>query len=315
MIWTRVLDIFLLFGEAVGVLLLPVPAVADHLFDAVLGFPAQLAFGFGGVAVAGGDVAGTAGLDAVGHLDTVHLDEGVDHVEDAVAVACAEVVDVEAAAALDGLEGADVAAGEIDDVDIVAHAGAVGGVIIVAEDAQLGTFAHGDLGNVGHEVVGDAVGVLSYRAALVRTHGVEIAEEDDVPFGVGLLDVDEYLFKHTLGPAVGVGALTLGTCLGDGDLSGVAIDGGARGEDDILAAVLTQHVEEHEGAGDVVVIVLPRFGDALAHGLEAGEMDAGVKMVLLHDFAEAFAVADIDLMERYLGDADNLCRTAQGDGA
>ena len=45
---------------AVGVLLLPVPAVGAHLLDAVLSLPAQLTLGLGGVGVALGDVAGAA---------------------------------------------------------------------------------------------------------------------------------------------------------------------------------------------------------------------------------------------------------------
>ena len=51
---------------AVRVLLLPVPAVGAHLLDAVLGHPAQLVLGLGGVGVALCDVAGAAGVDDVG---------------------------------------------------------------------------------------------------------------------------------------------------------------------------------------------------------------------------------------------------------
>ena len=46
---------------AVGVEALPVPAVADHVVDAELGFPSEFVFGLGGVAVAGCDVASGAG--------------------------------------------------------------------------------------------------------------------------------------------------------------------------------------------------------------------------------------------------------------
>ena len=78
---------------ALGVLALPVPAVADHLVDAVLRLPAQLGLRLGGVAVAGGDVAGTTGLDAVGHLDAVDPNEGLHHIEDAVAVTRSNIID------------------------------------------------------------------------------------------------------------------------------------------------------------------------------------------------------------------------------
>ena len=62
------------------------------------------------------------------------------------------------------LERGDVAGGEVLDVDVVAHAGAVGGVVVVAEDLQLVAPADRHLGDVGHQVVGDAGRVLADRA-------------------------------------------------------------------------------------------------------------------------------------------------------
>ena len=44
-------------GEAVGVMALPIPAVAAHVRDVVLGLPAHHAFGLGGIAPVGGDIA------------------------------------------------------------------------------------------------------------------------------------------------------------------------------------------------------------------------------------------------------------------
>lgn len=43
-------------------------------------------------------------------------------------------------------------------VDLVSHAGDVWGVVVVAEDAKLLALADSRLGDVGHAVVGDAVG-------------------------------------------------------------------------------------------------------------------------------------------------------------
>ena len=66
---------------AIGVVLLPVPAVGAHLLDAVLGHPAQLILGLGGVGVALCDVAGAAGLDDVGDGLAAGLFECVDDVQ------------------------------------------------------------------------------------------------------------------------------------------------------------------------------------------------------------------------------------------
>ena len=57
-----------------------------------------------------------------------------------------------------------MAAGQVDNMDVVAHAGAVGGRVVIAKDVDLLQLADSDLGDVGHEVVGDAVGVLADQA-------------------------------------------------------------------------------------------------------------------------------------------------------
>ena len=74
-----------------------------------------------------------------------------------------------------------MAFGQVADVDVVAHAGAVGRVVVVAEDLQLRAPAHGHLRHVGHQVVGRAARVFADQAALVRAHRVEVAQAGDLP--------------------------------------------------------------------------------------------------------------------------------------
>ena len=50
----------------------------------------------------------------------------------------------------------DVTGGQVLHVDVVAQGCAVGGVVVVAEDTQLLQAAHGDLTDVGQQVVRDA---------------------------------------------------------------------------------------------------------------------------------------------------------------
>ena len=224
----------------------------------------------------------------------------------------------------EGFEGGDVGGGEVADVDVVAHAGAVGGGIVVAEDAEFGSFADGDLSDVGHEVVRDAVGVFADETGGVGADGVEVAEEDDAPLVVGVLDVGQDLFEHALGPAVGVGAEALGTAFGDGDFGGVAVDGGAGAEDDVFAVVTAHDVEEGEGATDVVFVVFPRFFDAFADGFKASEVDAGVEVVVGEDLFQGLTVADVDGVEGDLaagsgergagGGGEDFLDAAEGDG-
>ena len=186
-------------------------------------------------------------------------------------------------------------------MDVVAHAGAVGRVVVVAKDVHGVALADGGLRDVGHEVVGDALGVLAHEARGVRADGVEVAQQHDVPLRVGGVEVGEDLLDHPLGPAVGVGRGLLGALLGERQRVRVAVDGGGAGEDDGLAAVLAHDVDERERVADVVGVVLDRLGDGLAHGLVAGKVDNATRAVLVEDLGERGAVVDVGLVEGEIG--------------
>ena len=67
----------------------------------------------------------------------------------------------------------DVTAREVDNVDVIAHARAVVGVVVIAEDAQMVAAADGDLRNERHEVVGDALRVLADEPASCAPMGLK----------------------------------------------------------------------------------------------------------------------------------------------
>lgn len=132
------------------VVLLPVPRVATHFFDAVLSLPAEFVECFLRVAVACGDIACAARLDAVRNFYVVYFLECVDHVEHGIAVASAKVVNGEPAFTFDSLECCNVACGEVANVDVVANARAVGCIVVVPEHAEFFAEADSGLGNVRH---------------------------------------------------------------------------------------------------------------------------------------------------------------------
>ena len=78
---------------AIGVVLLPVPAVSAHLLNAVLSFPAEFIFRFGSIGVAGCDIAGAAWLDFIRNCFAAGFFVSLDNIEYAVAFAGAEQVD------------------------------------------------------------------------------------------------------------------------------------------------------------------------------------------------------------------------------
>ena len=197
----------------------------------------------------------------------------MDHIQHAVALASAQIADEQAAVRFQLLDGAHMAAGQIHHVDVVAHAGAVRGGIVVAKDMHLFQLAHGHLGDIGHEVIGDAVGVLADEAGLVRTNGVEVAQQGHVQAGVCLAHILQDALGEHLGRAVGVGGGTGGEVLGDGHTGGVAIDGCGRAEHEVVAVVMAHHVQNDQRAVEVVVIVFNGLGNTLAHGLVGCKLD------------------------------------------
>src|SRR5699024_194325 len=118
---------------AVRVVLLPAPVVGAHGVDAAFCLPAERFHGVGGDGVAGGGVTGTAIGHCAGDFLTAGFTEGVDHVEHAVALAGAEVGGNQAATGLQHVECVEVALCQVHDVNVVAHAGAVGGGVVAAE--------------------------------------------------------------------------------------------------------------------------------------------------------------------------------------
>ena len=143
------------------------------------------------------------------------------------------------------------------------------------------------------------------------TDRVEVAEQHHVPFGVGFLHVAEDFFEHGLCLSVGVGALALGACFGNGNLRRIAVHGGGRTEDEVLAAVATHDPEQHERGVHVVFVVFEWLFDGFADGLEPCKVDAGVKLVFVKDFVQCGFVTDVCVHE---GDGltDEFCHAAEG---
>ena len=128
--------------------------------------------------------------------------------------------------------------GEVDDVDVVADAGSVGGIVVITEDTELLADADSGLGEVRDEVLGNAIGHLSDDGGGMRADGVEITQEDGLDgrtAGHGVLD--DFLVD-LLGVAIGGLGLLDGRFLCGGELVGLTIDGAGGGEDDAFDIVL-----------------------------------------------------------------------------
>ena len=283
-----------------------IPTVAAHILDGLFGRPAEDILGLGRVRPALGKITVAACADDVVDLDAIDLLKRVDQLQNAHCAAGAEVERLRAGVVLGVLERLQVALGQIDDVQIVAQAGAVGRGIVVAENRQLFELSGGDAGDIGHQIVGNAVGILTQQTGFVRTDGVEVTQQDGGKFGIGRGVIAQDLLDHDLCPAVGIRGQMRGHGLdiGHGVLRAVDRRGGR--EHQLDAAVCGHGLDQRERGVEVVAVISQRDAAAFAHGLEAGEVDDGVDLMRGENFLQRGAVADIRLVEHRFDARDGL---------
>jgi hypothetical protein len=183
---------------------------------------------------------------------------------------------------------------EIHDVNVVAHAGAVGRRIVVAKNTQLPAFACRHLGHVGQEVVRNAIRFLADQAAGVRADGIEIAQARDSPLLIGLRQVGQNVFDHQLAGAVGVGRRAR-EIFPDGHRRRVAIDRRRGAEDQRFHRAFGHHFAEADRAADIAVVVTQGLSDRFSDRFQAGEMNHRVDRRGGKDAPQERSVADIAL--------------------
>ncbi len=183
--------------------------------------------------------------------------------------------------------------GQIHHVNIISHSGSIMGIVIVSENAQLLKLPYRHLCDVGHQVVGNPVGILPYSAAPVSADGIKVPKQDHVPLLVRLLNIGKNLLQHGFGPSIRVGALTLGTFLRDGNESRVPVYRGAGGKDDVFHIMLSHHIYQSQRACNIVLIVLPGLAHGLSYGLQARKMDYCVDALPAKNFFQSLPVQDI----------------------
>ena len=203
------------------------------------------------------------------------------------------------------VEGRDVRFRQIQDVDVVADAGAVGSVVVSAED--LGALA--SLNAVQHHRDQIHDGVVG-QVGPPGTRNVEVAQADPLQVP-GALAVSHQPFADQLRLAVGVDGVT-GHILGDHRQLGSSVHCG-RGREDHLVDPGVLHRQEDVGHSANVLLVVPGGAfDGLADLLACGEVDDGRDVLVHHEGRQrrpGFVQRHVKLHE--LGVADARCLTTR----
>jgi len=276
----------------------------------VRGLPGQIAAHFIGAGDQDGGIAGTAGEEFFGDVAAGEAAGGGEDFADGVAGAGADV-EGGAGDAGESLEGAQMGLRDVEDVDVIADAGAVGSGIVVAKNGDVGGAGLDSLQNQGNEMRFMAAG---FAAIAGGAGDVEITEGDVIQAGVTAI-VGEDVFKGELGFAVGIDG-QFGMVLGDGDDVGLAVDGAGGREDEVLDAMAKHGVDEEDAAGDVGDVERAGVVDGFFYEGFAGEVHYGVDGMAAEDFVEGGGIGEVGLVEESLrgdGGAVAFAEVVEGD--
>src|SRR5258706_4385335 len=225
---------------------------------------------------------------------TGHATHGVDDFADGVALAGADIKSA-AGYAPDLLKGAKMCLGNIQDVHVIADAGAVRRRIVVAKNFDVRCSALDGLQEAGNQMGFDAA---SFSALRRGAGDIEIAKRNVVESGVFAV-VGEDIFKGEFGFAVRIHG-RLGMILGDGEDGRLTVNSTGRGENEIVDAVAKYGVEKEYAAGYVGDVE----GAGILHGFFdeglAGKMHNGVDAMTAEDFIERGGIAEVGFAEQRL---------------
>lgn len=162
------------------------------------------------------------------------------------------------------LQGSHMAAGQIHDVDVITDAGTVVGGPVVSENMQLFQLPCRHLGNVGDQIIGDAVGILPDQSRRVCADGVEIAEQRDPQLRVRLAAVRQNLLDKEFGISVGIGGGKR-RVLPDRDGGRIALYRSGGGKHEFFDAVRPHFLQQHQRAAQIVGIDLENKRISICH--------------------------------------------------
>ena len=152
---------------------LPAPRISAHAIEVVFRNPAEYVFGLLWVGIVFRNIARTARLNINGKLTAACAAERRHHIKHTRAFTGAEVHDLNARLAIHPVERRDMAACQVNHVDVIAHTRAIGRGVVVAEHANGLHFANRDLCDIRHEVIRNALRVFADKALSCAPMGLK----------------------------------------------------------------------------------------------------------------------------------------------
>ena len=153
------------------------------------------------------------------------------------------------------------------------------------------------LRDVGHQVVGNAVGVFANHAALVRADGVKVAQKHHRPFRVCLGHVAQNLLSHELRPAIGVDAAQRRLFV-HRHARVRAVDRRRGGKYKALHAMFLHGGNQGKHTVQIVAVIHQGLLAGFAHGFQPREVDDAIHTVFRKHTVKRRFVADVQFVKR-----------------
>ena len=183
-------------------------------------------------------------------------------------------------------------AGEINDMNVITNAGAIGGRVIAAKDAEFRPTTDRHLRDERHQIIGNALRVFADQTALMRPDRVEITQQGHAPARIRGPDIPQHLLDVQLGAPVGVGRLQLGGFI-DRHHFRVPINRGRRAEYQPEHLCAGHRLEQPQRTDDIVVVIAHRQRHRLTDCLQAGKMDDRLDRIGRKNPVQRIGVTDV----------------------
>ena len=223
-----------------------------------------------------------------------HLAGGLDHLPDGEPHPVAQVEHIALPAGQQGIQRQNMGLGQVAHMDVIPHAGAVLGGIVVPKDHNLLPPPRRHLEDQGDQV-GFRIVRLADGPGRVGAAGVKIPQRH-IPQAVGPGRPSDHLLHGPLGLPVAVGGRK-GVPLQDGHPLRFPIDRRRGGKQQLVHTVGGHLLQEGKGPAQVVVVVLKGMIHRLPHLGAGGEVDHPLHLFLVEDPGKGRPVPDIRLVK------------------
>ena len=198
-----------------------------------------------------------------------------------------------------------MALGEIHDVDIVAHPGAVRRGVVIPEYRELFEFACRNLRDIRAEIVGNPVRCFPDEARLVGPEGIEIAQPRDPPVRLGSGQIPQDRLADQLGLSIDVHRRER-RLLVHRQAFGIAVDRCRGGKHQGFHARGLHRFDQGDGPAHIDRMVFERNAGRFSDRLQRREMNDGLDRVLTQRPVECGAIADVGLYKSRQSSGDLL---------